>query len=162
VCRTSFNFAFTRPCIASLTVTCESGQISLLLHLRLVPSSSCAEEAFYQSSTRQRQPLRTFMSSSPTPSSPLSTLATSFFNLFETVLATRKDTSFWKTYRTASTKKATDASPDLPCTESRIRAMSDLLFWNACSVSLAASLWDDLLNIFRTAGIIVALATVAS
>lgn len=61
------------------------------------------------------------------------------FSRLQMVLATLSDTSLEKTYRTANTKKAIDASRPLPCRDSLMRATRDLLLRNAYSVSLDAS-----------------------
>lgn len=61
------------------------------------------------------------MSRSSISGSPRSTRAVSLLTLFCTVLATRSETSFWNTYSTAKTKKATPANPPLPRTLSLMR-----------------------------------------
>jgi len=104
-----------------------------------------------------RQPCRSFTSSSLIASSPLSTLELSFFRRFDTVLAMRSVTSFWKTYITAKTKNASVANPGRE-TDLKIREISDLLLLNAYSVSLAASVSPlGRRNMVRTAGMKVAL-----
>jgi hypothetical protein len=90
-----------------------------------------------QRSTRHLQPSSRSISCSTTSFSPLSILEYSRFNLFDTVLATRRETSFWNTYKMANTKNAMPARPPLPRMESFILAKSDLLLWNAYSVSFA-------------------------
>lgn len=62
-------------------------------------------------------------------------MATSRFTRLDSVLATRSDTSFWKTYITAKTKNATVPSPGLPV-DARIRETRLLLFLKAYSVLL--------------------------
>jgi len=70
---------------------------------------------------------------------PASILALSRFSRLETVLATLSDTSLEKTYRTAKTKNAMEASRPLPGKEFLIRAIRDLLLRKAYSVSLDVS-----------------------
>lgn len=115
----------------------------------------------HHSNIRHRHPRSSFRSAWVISWSPLSTLAWSLFSLLDTVLATRRDTSFWKTYSAANTKKVTDARPPkLLRTAPSMRVRSDLLFRNAYSVLLDDSLsCRGRLQIALTAGISTALSS---
>lgn len=76
------------------------------------------------------------MSRSSMSGSPRSIRALSLLTLFCTVLATLSETSFWNTYSTAKTKKATPARLPLPRTLSLMRETRPLDFLKAYSVSL--------------------------